>query len=219
MLRFAVAVLIAFPLAGQLKTPNNAGVTMGHLHLVSEDATAQRAFWADLLGGQPVKLGQSDAYKFPGVLIVIQKGTPSAGTEGSSVNHLGFLVNNLEEYVTRAKAKGFRVAEQRPSPIQAFVFAPDGTKVELTEDKSISGGAVHHHVHFFTPSDIETKAWYVRTFSAVPGRRGRFEAADVPGANLTFSHSEEAVSATKGRSVDHIGFEVKGLEAFVKKME
>jgi hypothetical protein len=30
------------------------------------------------------------------------------------------------------------------------------------------------------------KVWYVRVFDAKPGKRGNFEAADMPGVNLTF---------------------------------
>ena len=63
------------------------------------------------------------------------------------------------------------------------------------------------------------KAWYVKTFGAVPGKRGNFEAADLPGVNLTFSGAPEPVVTTRGRSLDHIGFEVKDLENFVKKLE
>jgi catechol 2,3-dioxygenase-like lactoylglutathione lyase family enzyme len=219
MHRALLAAVFALSLMGQIKAPNGSGVSMGHLHLLSRDPAAHRLFWVDLLGGQPVTWGKMEVFKFPDVLVMVQKGEPSAGSEGSAINHLGFLVGNLEEYVAKAQAKGFQVAPQRPSPVQAFVFAPDGIKVELTEDKSISGGAAHHHVHWFTGSDVDTKAWYVRMFGGVPGRRGRFEAADIPGANLTFSKSEQPVSATKGRAVDHVGFEVTNLEAFVKKME
>jgi catechol 2,3-dioxygenase-like lactoylglutathione lyase family enzyme len=218
MLRVLLLAVLTFPLLGQLKDPNKSGVSMGHLHLTSRDPSLHRAFWVDLLGGQPVS-GFGEAFKFPGVVVMIRKGEPSAGTEGSAVNHLGFQVNNLEEYITKAQAKGFQVAAQRPSEIQAYVFAPDGVKVELTEDKSVRGGAVHHHVHFYTASDTDTKAWYVRVFGSEPGRRGRFEAADIPGANLTFSKAEQPTAATKGRGMDHIGFEVRNLEAFVKKME
>jgi len=63
------------------------------------------------------------------------------------------------------------------------------------------------------------KKWYVATFGAVPGKRGRFEAADLPGVNLTFAPGDPAPAGTKGRAIDHIGFEVKGLEAFTKKLE
>jgi catechol 2,3-dioxygenase-like lactoylglutathione lyase family enzyme len=64
-----------------------------------------------------------------------------------------------------------------------------------------------------------TKAWYVKTFGAKPGKRGKFEAADIPGANLTFDKATAASAPTRGRALDHIGFEVRGLEAFAKKLE
>jgi catechol 2,3-dioxygenase-like lactoylglutathione lyase family enzyme len=63
------------------------------------------------------------------------------------------------------------------------------------------------------------KKWYVETFGAAPGKRGRFEADDLPGVNLTFAPSETALPGTKGRVLDHIGFEIKNLEAFCKKLE
>jgi hypothetical protein len=63
------------------------------------------------------------------------------------------------------------------------------------------------------------KKWYVATFGAIPGKRGRFEAADLPGVNLTFAATENVPAGTKGRAIDHIGFEVKDLEAFSKKLE
>ncbi len=37
--------------------------------------------------------------------------------------------------------------------------------------------------------------------------------------NLTFSQATGPVAPTKGRALDHIGFEVKDLEAFCKKLE
>ena len=43
------------------------------------------------------------------------------------------------------------------------------------------------------------------------------EAGDLPGVNLSFSGTRTPVVATKGRSLDHIGFDVRNLEAFTKK--
>ena len=37
--------------------------------------------------------------------------------------------------------------------------------------------------------------------------------------HLTFSPSEKPVVGIQGRSIDHIGFEVKDLESFCKKLE
>ena len=37
--------------------------------------------------------------------------------------------------------------------------------------------------------------------------------------NLSFQTSQTPVVATKGRVIDHIGFEIKDLAAFVKQLE
>ena len=36
---------------------------------------------------------------------------------------------------------------------------------------------------------------------------------------MNFSPSQTPVAGTQGRAIDHIGFEVKNLEAFTKKLE
>ena len=92
-------------------------------------------------------------------------------------------------------------------------------RVEITEDPTIDAPFKMHHVHFFNAAPIEVQAWYAKTFGAKPGKGARFDAADLPGVNLTFSASDGPVVGTKGRSLDHIGFEVKGLEAYIKKLE
>jgi uncharacterized glyoxalase superfamily protein PhnB len=63
------------------------------------------------------------------------------------------------------------------------------------------------------------QAWYAKHFGAKPGMRGQFQAADIPGANLTFTKTDTPTVPTKGRILDHIGFDVKDLAAFAKKME
>ena len=102
--------------------------------------------------------------------------------------------------------------------LAATLFGPEDLRIELTEDTSMTMPIANHHIHFFTSSVDDTKAWYVKTFGATPGKRGRFEAADLPGVNLSFSQADGSVP-TKGRVLDHIGFEVQNLEAFCKKLE
>ena len=48
---------------------------------------------------------------------------------------------------------------------------------------------------------------------------GTFLVADLPGVALNFSPSPDPVIGTTGRSMEHIGFEVKDLEAFCKRLE
>ena len=41
----------------------------------------------------------------------------------------------------------------------------------------------------------------------------------MPGIELTFAKASDPVEPTKGRVVDHIGFEVDDLESFCKRLE
>jgi catechol 2,3-dioxygenase-like lactoylglutathione lyase family enzyme len=66
------------------------------------------------------------------------------------------------------------------------------------------------------------QAWYAKTFGAVvqPAPPGQVFVTDqLPGVTLSFSPSATATVGTEGRALDHIGFEVKNLEAFTKKLE
>ena len=43
--------------------------------------------------------------------------------------------------------------------------------------------------------------------------------ADLPGGGLNFSPSSGPVAGTRGRALDHIGFEIRNLEEFCKRLE
>ncbi len=210
---------MAWALNAQLMPPNGAGVTMGHLHLNTGDMPAQQKFWVDILGATPVKLGgQIDGVKLPGVVVLFKPVKPTAGTAGSVVNHVGLKVRDADAIMTQLKAAGLAF-EFNPKTRQVMVTGPDRLRVELTEDKSLTTTAVNHHIHFYTVPMLETQAWYAKTFGAKPGKRAIYDAADLPGVNLTFSKADAPLAGTKGRALDHIGFEVKNLEAFCKNLE
>ena len=201
----------------QLAAPGEPGVVMGHLHLAVKDLEAHRAFWA-ALGGTPVQNGALALIQFPGTFVMLRKAEPAAGTVGSTVNHVGFLVKEIEPWIAKWKAAGLNM-EPQARPTQVYLIAPDDVRVEILEDKTIDVPLKMHHVHMYNASPLETQAWYVKTFGAVAGRRSTFDAADLPGVNLTFAKADTPTVATKGRSLDHIGFEVKNLEVFCKKLE
>jgi uncharacterized glyoxalase superfamily protein PhnB len=82
------------------------------------------------------------------------------------------------------------------------------------------GTIVTHHLHFYLPAGVAkaAQAWYVQRFGAVPGIRLRYAAADLPGINLNFSDATGPVGPTKGRTLDHVGFEIVNLEAFCARL-
>ena len=59
----------------------------------------------------------------------------------------------------------------------------------------------------------------MQTFGGVAGKRSNYEAVDLPGVNLNFSGNAAVQVPTKGRMLDHVGFEIRNLEAFCKRLE
>jgi catechol 2,3-dioxygenase-like lactoylglutathione lyase family enzyme len=83
--------------------------------------------------------------------------------------------------------------------------------------KALSTPVALHHIHF-AGSAAEMRDWYVKVFGAKPGTRGVYNTANLPGVDLSFGQAANVIG-TRGRVLDHIGFEVKNLEAFCRKLE
>ena len=214
----------AAPASAQLAPPNEMGVTMGHLHMNSRDIEANKKILV-AMGGVAQKNGNFEIVKFPGAIVFLNQGpgTPPAtgGSVGTVVNHYGFLVPDVQAAMAKWKAAGVPVEPGgNGRKDQAFVTTPDGMRIEILEDKAQTVPIKHHHIHFYVPADTIPKiqAWYGAHFGAKPGMRGQNVAADIPGANLSFSKADTAQVPTKGHVLDHIGFDVKNLDAFCQKL-
>jgi catechol 2,3-dioxygenase-like lactoylglutathione lyase family enzyme len=215
-----VLLLPGSALRAQLASPNEMGVRMGHLHLNVRDMQANENLFETLGGIAAPKLGDNVVIKFPVVLVLLRQMEPTAGSVGSVVNHVGFLVPNVAQSMAKWKAAGLKTEDGRNAQ-QGYVTTPDGLRIEILEDATMKVPIAMHHVHLFVDqAEIpKMQAWYAKTFGAKPGKRGDFQADDLPGVNLTFAASPTATVPTKGRALDHIGFEIANLEAFCKKLE
>lgn len=191
---------------------------MGHLHLNSADPVAAQRFWVDVLGATPAHLGTTQAARIPGAIIVFKAGKPTGPMVGSVINHVGVTVNSLKTFSAKVTAAGFTV-EPGSNPKQGTFNGPDGMRIELTESDTAKVPVTFHHIHWNTPAPKEIQAWYADKFGAIAGMRGTFIAADLPGTNLSFNPVEPLPAPTKGRALDHIGFEVKNLAEFCKGLE
>jgi catechol 2,3-dioxygenase-like lactoylglutathione lyase family enzyme len=201
----------------QLASPNADGVAWGHVHLFVKDVDAERRFLT-LLGGVPTQNGPLQMVQFPGGFVNLgQRDMSTGGSVGSVVNHFGFHVKSVADTLAKLAPLGLKVEQNNPQ--QAFVTAPDEVRVELLQDDTMTVPIQMHHVHMFVPAPQEAQAWYGKHFGATPGKRGNFDTANVPGVELTFTPQAMPQAATQGRSVDHIGFEVTDLDAFLKRLQ
>jgi catechol 2,3-dioxygenase-like lactoylglutathione lyase family enzyme len=207
-------------------TPNEAGVTMGHWHLNSKDVAANKKLFL-AMGGVDASDSRLQRVMFPGVLVNLNLGgggpPPTDGTVGSVVNHVGFIVKNVPESVAKWKAAGVPVLPGNNGRMdQAYVVTPEGVRIEILENKNQSEPIRHEHVHFFVPEAQvpEIQAWYAKIFGAKPATTAtNAKVDDIPGAQLRFNKADTAQAPTKGRALDHIGFDVVDLQAFIKKLE
>jgi catechol 2,3-dioxygenase-like lactoylglutathione lyase family enzyme len=203
---------------------NETGVTMGHWHLVSHDVNANKQIFV-AMGGKLVTRGSAVGVWFPGARVNLNLGEEppgKGGSVGSVINHVGFIVNNLQEQTARWKAAGVPVLAGNNNRLdQAFVVTPDGVRVEILEDKTQAIPIQHEHVHFFLPEAEIPKAvaWYAKVFGGKVGMRNNQPVVDVPGGQLRFAKADTAQAPTRGRVLDHIGFDVNDLPAFIKKIE
>lgn len=243
LLTCALALFVLVPAAGasaQLTAAKDGPIVNGHHHLNTADAEQARRFWVTALGGVVTKMGTAEVIKFPNALVMLSNRKPTGGTKGTTVDHVAFSVTNLRQLVDRIKAGGFTIvtAAEAPANIKvvddigvvegggpvsgiAYAMGPDDVKVEFVEMKAQAVPIQSHHIHFMG-AQKEMHAWYMQTFGAAAGTSANptaFISATLPGLGLNFSPAQTPPAGTQGRSLDHIGFEVKGLEAFLKKLE
>src|ERR1700688_2772166 len=221
-LLFASA-LIAGTAAAQPAPFNATGVTMGHWHLASKDLEANKKLFL-AMGGKLTMPGGAPLIMFPGLYINLNLGTASGegGTQGSVVNHVGFIVDNVQQRVAQWKAAGVKVLPGGNGRLdQAYVETPDGLRMEILEDKTQSVPIRNEHIHLFLQeAEIpKAQAWYAKTFGGKAGSRNGAPVVDIPGGQFRFAKADKAQVPTRGRVLDHFGVDVKDLRATIARLE
>lgn len=237
-----VAMLAAAPQLMAELLNEEAPVIVGHYDLNVTNIDEHLRFWVDTLGGTVADFGDSDiaVIEFPDIFIVLRESPPTGPTRGTTFDHIGFAVPDVPALTTEVVANGYELTVGRePAPGEtaspptagnygrfSYLLGPDGVKVELvTSGEESPPPIVHHHVHFVNEDFVAMQQWYMRAFDATlrPGQTDFFIGADLPGVGYMLNFfswlPDEELVGTQGRAVDHIGFEVRDLEAFVQGLE
>lgn len=241
----SVLVILCFasiPAFAQIAPFNDAGVAAGHEHLNTVNQEAFNTFWT-AIGGiqQPMAPGgNTQIIKFPGVVLMAANAggrggrggggrggaapaapaappAPPASSVGSSIDYLGFKVKDLKSTLTKLAAINIQPLPGATAK-QAFVMSPDNLKVGLKEDMALSTPVATDEVMEKVPSAAEASAWYAKWFGARIVKDGNDTVAQIPGVNIRFSETKETMAPTQGRALDHLGMEVRNLEAFMAKL-
>src|SRR5688572_4753380 len=221
-------------------TNRAAPVIVGHYHLNVTSVADHKRFWVDTLGGKAVKIGNVDAIEFPDVYLLLQEAAPTGGTRGTTFDHIGFAVPDVPAMTTKVVGNGYALTVGRePAPGEtaspptagnygrfSYLVGPDGVKVELVTNMAPDAPPItHHHVHFVNKQFVEMQQWYMKAFNATlrEGQTDYFIGADLPGVGYMLNFfswlPNENLVGTKGRAVDHVGFEVQIGRAFCAELE
>jgi predicted enzyme related to lactoylglutathione lyase len=230
---FSVLVIVTAvaSLSGQLAAPTSAGVSLGAVYYTVPDVTAHKKIWVDIFGAKPVMVGKTEMLKIPGAFIVLSRGEAAAGNP--LINHLGIWAKDLEPTRVKLNEAGIKVA-----PKAQFVDLPNALRLEFIDDPAGPDMPAAHHIHYFVANQqdgLNARAWYMKTFGASENSRRN---GGVPSALLTPADKwisidftaaggrgrggaapPPAPSSNKGTILDRFAFEVRGIDAFVKKIE
>ncbi len=155
-----------------------------------------------MLGAKPASQGALEGVRLKGMSVWIEKGEPSGGTEGSVIRDIGLRVRGLDGVLARAARNGFHV--RQASRNSAQLLAPDKVLLELAGDPSLDAEVSADHIHFLVPDAALARRWYSDRFG--------YPISDI---RLDFITGGSSAGPTKGRAVDHIGFEVKNLDSYL----
>jgi catechol 2,3-dioxygenase-like lactoylglutathione lyase family enzyme len=119
-----------------------APIQLHHVHFFGENHAEMQAWYAKTFGAEQRPQAPGQAFLtdvLPGVTLSFSPSpTPTVGTQGRALDHIGFEVENLEAFTKKLAAEGIPLTvSYRTVPALdiaiAFVKDPWGTNIELTE--------------------------------------------------------------------------------------
>ncbi|MCH7960336.1 MAG: VOC family protein, partial [Candidatus Hydrogenedentes bacterium] len=162
-LHTAIAFITATSIFGVWTGDAQAVENYHHVHLTTTDVEEAAAWYGKHLGGAVAESG--DRVMFGDVAFVwFKKKEGFAGTDGSSMDHIGFSFADIDSKMSDFEEAGIKIVD----PVRelgalkfAFIEDPWGTKIEIIEDPDLLG---FHHVHLHTPDPEATLQWYADAF-------------------------------------------------------
>lgn len=223
MLRAVTSLMLALTLSG-----TSFAADYGHLHLTTTDAEAAAHWYAKHFGGEPTGFGGAtgegvkiDRAIIGGIpVIMFEREAGFEGSVGTAVDHIGFSMENIPEKAEELVADG---ATMLGEPVNfggmdiAFVTDPWGTKIEIIDDPDTRGV---HHIHLHSADMNSTLDWYE---AAIGGERTKYKnvlpALKYGQVWLIVQQSNKELAPTKGRAIDHLGWNFSDLESASKELK
>ena len=116
-----------------VEAPTDVDYDLDHIALAAEDAVGAAAGWEQL---GFTRTGEN-RFEVGGAYLVLEPGE-GRHTEQPLLNHIGVLVDSVEEHEAEAEELGIEVDQvvDAPNTLALFVWGPERVKLEYIEHKS-----------------------------------------------------------------------------------
>ena len=166
-----------------------------HVHLTAPDTMAAAKWYNDLFGGKLGKSGPFDAVFYGNDILKVRGGEPTSGSGATSVDHIGFSVEDVAATLEQCEAAG----------------GDRGCR------RAARGAPGLHHIHVFSGEAVATVAWYAKQFGGeVVPFKGLAPLHSILYDNggdetwLIVNQVPGERTGTDGTVVDHIGWHTTG---------
>jgi catechol 2,3-dioxygenase-like lactoylglutathione lyase family enzyme len=185
-----------------------------HVHLNVPDPAAGANWYERNFGGKRITEAP-DRLMFGSTRFMFLRKADAAPSAGSSIDHVGFSVPDLDAKMKELEAAGVKVttpARDVPGLFKiAFVEDPWGARIEVVQDPELLG---LHHIHMRHPNPDEAYAWLLSNFGGQKTQlKGRLDAVKYSAAGFSdmwILVSKGEAQPSLGRAIDHIGWRSTG---------
>ncbi len=189
-------------------------VPYDQIRLIVPDAEKAVDWYMQHLGAQPRRADDfADRVRYGGVLLSFTKGADAKPSAGSSIDHLGFSVTDVEAKMRELEAAGATViapAREVPGLFKLGFVEMWGTKLEILQDPDTVG---FHHIHLRVPDPDASMKWYLEMVGGQRAKlKGRVDGVRYPELWLLMDKGEGEPS--RGHAIDHIGWRPQNMDAF-----
>jgi len=217
----ACAMLTAATLSAQ---PATAQTTLpyDHVHLNVPDPAAAAKWYEQHFLAKRLDEGP-DRLTFGNTRFLFARRADAAPSAGSSIDHVGFSVSDLDAKLKELEAAGAKIttpAREAPGLFKlAFVDDPWGTRLEVVQDGELLG---LHHIHLRAPDPDAVTNWLASKFGGERAKlKGRLDALRyMSGSNPVWVLVQKGESMpSDGRALDHIGWQMPNLAARLTELK
>jgi len=197
----------------------SASLPYDHMHLAAPDPAQAVQWYQKYFGGQPLPAEGTDRLMIGKTRFVFMKAQGAQPSAGSSIDHVGFSVTDLDAKMKQFAADRVKVVTAMQDPPGlfklAFIEDPWGVKIEVVQDPETPG---FHHIHLRAPNPDEALAWYLDKFGGERAKlKNRIDGVKYGDVWLLVQRGDATPS--QGHAIDHLGWRTPNLGGTVTDLK